>query len=165
MDIAKYLHDLDQNTAEIIQIARQFPHTQLNVSPNNKWSVLQMLEHIILVDRICHAIISRSPDKLGNNPEILGDEKIYKMVVEQKDTNIMTPALLQPKGEIKDLAAFENVFLSQRNELKKDIQNQKIRIDNRVYNHILLGELAISDWLYFIIRHTQRHINQLRDRL
>ncbi len=165
MDIAKYIHDLNQNTTETIQSARNFPAAQLHVSSGNKWNVIQMLEHICLVDKISHAIISRPPDKMVSSSEILGDEKIYKLVVEQKDTSIMTPAILQPQGEIRDLAIFENVFVSQRNELKKDIQTQKFRIDNRVYNHVLLGELTISDWLYFIIRHTQRHINQINHRM
>ena len=40
---------------------------------------------------------------------------------------------------------------------------QQLVIDNRVHKHPSLGEMTVSDWLWFMIRHTERHLEQVKE--
>lgn len=73
----------------------------------------------------------------------------------------MAPEALLPKGEVTDVDAFKKRFQEQRKELKEDIENGKLIIDNRTRKHPRLGEMTVSDWLYFLISHTERHVEQI----
>ena len=122
-----------------------------------------ILEHIYLTDKIVIAIINRPTEKLHTDEEFIGNEKLKRWLVEKQAKKVKAPEMLEPKGDLKDVATFEKVFLAQRNLLKHQIEKGEIVIDNRIHKHPMLGEMTISDWLYFLIHHTQRHLEQAKE--
>ena len=126
--------------------------------------MLEVLEHIYLTDRIIHTIVSRPSDDKSSSEEIIGDDKMKNILVEQRTSKkVSAPEILKPKGSIKDLDTFENIFLAQRKAFKEDIVAGNIIIDNRIHKHPLLNEMTIADWLNFTVHHTQRHIEQIKE--
>ena len=160
MNKQEYFAALDNNTNTVLQLAKDCTTAQLHQCENGKWSVLQILEHIYLTDKIIIAIISRPTEKWHHNEEFIGNEKLKRWLVDEQPMKVKAPEILEPKGDLKDVANFEKIFLTQRNLLKQQIEKGEIMVDNRLHKHPMLGEMTISDWLYFLIHHTQRHLKQ-----
>lgn len=85
------------------------------------------------------------------------------MVVGFRTNRLVSPEILRPKGNIADVATFEKMFVEQRELIKQDLRSGKIIVDHRVHKHPFLGDFTISDWLNFLIYHTQRHLEQIKD--
>lgn len=163
MDLENFVENLDHTTNTVLQVAKDCSPEQLHFKEAGKWSVLEILEHLYLTDRVIFTIISRPSETISPSSEIVGNEALQKILVEKRGHKIISPDMLQPKGEIKDLDALVNLFTSQRETLKKDLLGNKIVIDNRVHKHPFLGEMTIADWLNFTIHHTQRHLEQINE--
>lgn len=163
MDITNYIKILDKSANDTLQLANSCPPSRLTVSVNEKWSVLQILEHIYMTEKLVCGLITKASDKTSETDELLGNDKIKKLVVEKRGQKVSAPESLKPKGDIKDVDGFEKVFLQQRNLLKQEILTGKLTIDNRIHKHPMLGEMTINDWLNFLIHHTQRHLEQIKD--
>ena len=163
MDLINYIRILDDNTNDTFQLAKSCSLDQMQISNDGRWNILQLLEHICIVDHVVYRILLKSSDKISETDEIMGDGKLKRLIVEKREYKVAAPESLHPKGDISDIVTFEKIFLQQRNLLKQDIETGKIIIDNRIHKHPLLGEMAISDWLNFIIHHTQRHLEQIKD--
>lgn len=163
MELTTYFQSLDDNTNDTLQLAKGCPPALLTDNINNKWSVLQILEHICMTEKLICVLVTKPSDKTSESNELIGNDKLQKLVVEKREQKVTAPESLYPKGEIKDLKGFEKIFLEQRNLLKQDIQTGKLTIDNRIHKHPMLGEMTINDWLNFLIHHTQRHLEQIKD--
>ncbi|MGE5106905.1 MAG: DinB family protein [Sphingobacteriales bacterium] len=163
MDKVNYIRILDQNSSDTLQLAKSFSPAQLSSRKKSEWSIMQILEHLCIVDKICYVIISRPSDKIAETNEIIGNHQLKVLVADQRDKKVESPEILRPRGTITDVPVFEKIFLQQRNLLKEDILAGKIIIDNRIHQHSFLGEMTISDWLNFIVHHTQRHLEQIKE--
>ncbi len=163
MDIKDFTDRLNKTTNDILQTVKNCSPEQLNIKKDEHWSVLEILEHLYLTDRIIYTIISRPSANINPSPEIVGNDRIKKLLVEERHQKLNAPEILKPKGEIKDLDIFEKVFLAQRETLKDHILTGKILVDNRIHKHPLVNEMTITDWLNFTIHHSQRHLEQIKD--
>lgn len=158
-----FINDLDKTTNEILQLAKNCSIEQLNYKQGENWSIIEIIEHLYLTDRVIYMVISQPSEIINSDTEIVGKETIRNIMVEQRSKKIISPDILQPKGEIKDLDTQINMFVSQRDKWKNDLSTGKIFIDNRVHMHPILGKMTIVDWLNFTVHHTQRHIEQIKD--
>lgn len=164
MDINDFIERLNSTTNTILQIAKSCSLEQLHFKQGNSWSILEILEHLYLTDRIIYTIISRPSSDMNSSAEIIGNDKIKRLIVEQRNQRkVITPEILKPKGEMKDLITFENAFLVERETLKENLTTGKIVVDNRIHKHPVLNEMTITDWLNFTVHHSQRHIEQIKD--
>jgi len=166
MNLTDYINSLDLNTNETLQIAKNCSTEQLMTNEENKWNVLQILEHIHKVDKICYKIISQpTSEQVSEKNQVLGNENIKQELVINRSKKIVAPDFLQPTGYFQDLLVFENAFVEFREMLKQNLILGKIVVDNKIFKHPIFGEMTISDWLYFIIHHTDRHLEQIKDRV
>jgi hypothetical protein len=164
MDIKDFIDRLNYTTNDILRIVKTCSLEQLNFKQGESWSIFEILEHLLLTDRLIYAIVSRPSSDMNSSAEIIGNEKIKRLMVEQRNRRkVIAPEILKPKREIKDLNTFEKDFLVQRERLKDDITTGKIVIDNRIHKHPFLNEMTITDWLNFTVHHSQRHIDQIKD--
>ena len=165
MNIQEYFLKLDDNAAETLDAAMLFSQTQLQEKPEGKWSVLEILEHILLTEKLIHKIVQMPTDAKASTDELLSESKMQHLLIEKRAIKIEAPEFLHPKGNIKEVEDFKKAFLERRNLLKEQINNHQIVIDNRVQKHPTLGEMTITDWLHFMPLHTQRHVIQIKERL
>ncbi|OFY85616.1 MAG: hypothetical protein A3F72_10645 [Bacteroidetes bacterium RIFCSPLOWO2_12_FULL_35_15] len=163
MPVNSYIKTLDEHTTYTLQLVKSCPPTLQADNINDTWSILQILEHICMTEKLICMLLSKPADKTAETNELFGNDKIKKMVVENRGYKVKAPESLIPKGDIKDVKEFEKVFLQQRDLLKQEIQTGKITFDNRIHKHPVLGEMTIIDWLNFLIHHTQRHLEQIKD--
>jgi hypothetical protein len=165
MDIPVYIQTLDNHTAATLDFLKKSrPDTHLK-GENDSWTGLQVLEHICITEKVVSKLVAKPSEQIHESAELFGAGKLNHLVVAKRAFKVKAPEMLNPKGDIKDLEAFEQVFTKQRNELKQGIIQGNISVDNRIHKHPYLGEMTISDWLHFMISHTQRHIEQIQDHL
>jgi hypothetical protein len=164
MDIANFIETLDNNTNETLRVANGCSMIELASKKDEGWTIIEVLEHIFKTESITLYFLSKPTDKIAGTAELLGEKKLkYDLVEQRKAFKLMSPDILKPKGDIPDIKMFEKMFLDQRNFLKEHLRSGKLVIDNRIHNHPFIGEMTISDWLYFLIHHTQRHLEQIEE--
>jgi len=129
------------------------------------WSIFEILEHIHVTDKAIYHLLSTPSEKKSDSKEIVGAKKLeFYLVQGRNKRKVQSPNLLQPKGRFQDLAEFTTAFTSARNNIKSDLLSGKIIVDNRIHNHFIIGEMTITDWLYFVLYHAERHLKQIEDK-
>lgn len=158
-----YLQRLEAHTVQSLAFVKGLTPRQTLMHAQGKWNVWQQLEHICMTERMVFILVSRPSAETAETPELLGDEKLSQYMLANNQVKIEAPERLQPKGEISDYEQFEKTFTANRTNLKDGILSGRIVIDNRVYKHPVFGAMTISDWLNFMIHHSQRHLNQVKE--
>ena len=159
----RYIKELEQNTNKLLETVKEYPIEKLAKKSGSEWSLLEILEHIYITDKVIYSIVSKPSDKESKDKELFGQNKLEIILIDQRDKKIQSPDFLYPKGHFQNLSSFSSAFIDLRNSLKNDLITEKIKIDNRIHNHPLLGEFTITDWLNFIPLHTERHLKQIED--
>ena len=162
MDIQTYFEELDENTTSIVQLVQSCPENQLHVKQGEAWSVMEILEHILLTERVVISLISRPSERLHTSEALFGKEKMFHLLVTRRDKKIEAPVGLHPKGNLTTSVDFEKQFVTQRNLLKQHLLDGTIVIDSKMHKHPFLGDMPIADWLYMIIHHSLRHAEQIK---
>lgn len=157
------IQKLGENLNYIIQQARACSYENLNKKDAGKWGNHQILEHIYLTEESIHRLLLRRPDKQNQTAEIFGNEKLKRMLVDQRAYKITAPDYLIPTGKYSNIEDFVDEFLLERNALTEDIRAGRIIVDSGIHNHPVLGEMTVPDWIHFLIHHSVRHLEQIKD--
>ncbi|PKB43624.1 DinB family protein [Cellulophaga sp. RHA19] len=160
----KYIKRLEENTSALLKTVKGYSVDKLTVKQGEEWSVLEILEHIYITDKVICGIVLKPSDKESITKELFGQNKLENILVHQREIKIKSPNILQPKGNFKNLSEFNSAFTHLRESLKEDIKAEKLIVDNRIHNHPFLGEMTITDWLNFILFHTERHLKQIEEK-
>jgi hypothetical protein len=163
MEKLDYITHLENDTAQFLQLIESLQPKQLELKPEDKWSVLENLEHILLVEEICIKMLASPSVLIHEKTERIGKEMLQRLIIDRREKKISAPEVLHPKGSITSIQKFKEVFIQQRKQLQTQIQQNQLIIDNRMYKHPFLGEMTVVDWLYFIPIHTNRHLIQIQE--
>ena len=174
MDIASYIENLDSNTEQILadpalkgdmaSARKSAIPEQPAFEPGDKWTVIEVLEHICKTERALISVLLRPSDNMAESEELYGQAELKKIIVDSRTQHKITaPEMLHPTGEISSFEQFEQVFSAQRNLLKQHLLSGEIAISNRTRKHPALGDMTVADWLHFLVLHTQRHMEQIKE--
>lgn len=161
MNIQNYIFELEKTQNELLNALGSSTLQQLTHKENDKWNILEIIEHILITEKTIVNIISKPSNEHSQSNEIIGKEKLHEVLINSNNKKIATLESLKPKGDILDIILFESAFKIHREALKKDLISGVIIIDDRVFKHPYLGDMAVADWLYFLLYHTQRHLQQI----
>lgn len=156
-----FIVKIDKSTQDLLEILKGCSSEFVHFKNDIQWSILEIIEHIYLTDRVIYTIISSTSDTRNFSPEIIGDKNLQKILVINWKEKIKSPDILKPKGEITNMGTLVNLLINQRELWKDDVLKGKISIDNRIFVHPFLGKMTVIDWVNFAIHHTQRHIHQI----
>ncbi|GAB4093739.1 DinB family protein [Flaviaesturariibacter terrae] len=165
MELSAYFDLLARSEKEALAVAGRFSPEALQQRAGEGWSPLQVLEHCCLTEALVIGLLGRPTTEQHEGETVHGSDKIYHLVVNKRAIRIKAPDRLVPTGAFADSAAFEERFLGQRQALRDALSGGTLTIDNRLYPHPVLGNMTASDWLYFLVHHTQRHVEELKERL
>lgn len=163
MDIKGYITLLNRNTGELLNLVRNHDEETLNHRSFNSWSILQVLEHLLITEKYVLDLLTKPGEKLSETAEIKGGEKLHRLLVDMRARKVKAPDMLEPQDQISDLTQFNTLFLKLRTGLADQLDSGTIVVDQRVHSHPTLGEMTVSDWLHFLISHARRHMEQIRD--
>ncbi|MGI4835780.1 MAG: DinB family protein [Janthinobacterium lividum] len=163
MTVPQYLAALAANTQTALTLARQYSPAELAFRPVGDCSIADLLEHICLSDDRTLRLLGCSSGLVAPISEVYGDKNLRKILVDFKEKPRLTES---ETAELKGLAthaAFERCFLAQRQQLSTQLASGQLVISNRAYRHAYLGEMTSTDWLYYLLHHTTRHLNDIRE--
>lgn len=160
-ELKTYLEDLEKNTEEQLALIRSLSEKEKAFRPLNGWSILEVLEHILTTERVVLMMLSRPSANSGSSLSAVGDPYLQAFMKDRINRKFKAPEGLEPKGRLKDFDQFQSSFTEQRNKLRDQLTSGSLKVDERYFKHLILGEMSVSDWLFFIIRHNQRHIDQI----
>ena len=163
MEIAGYITMLNRNTGELLDLVRNKSDETLNHRSFNSWSILQVLEHLLITERYVLQLLTTPTEKVAPSKVLRGEENLNRILVDLRGRKVKAPDMLEPSGEINDIREFSTAFLKSRATLGQSLENGNITVDERVHAHPVLGDMTVSDWLHFLISHARRHMEQIRD--
>ncbi len=164
MDIYQYLTALNANTDSLLELVGKYSADKILFKNPEECSIADLLEHICISDERTISLLQSKSVYIAETSELYGDEKLKKIVVDYKGgPRITENEIKELRGAIKDFSSFEKVFSFQRNRLNDSLKSGQITITNQTYEHLYLKTMTVSDWLKYVIYHTTRHINDIKD--
>jgi hypothetical protein len=155
------LKETEQNLLEILA---EFSEQQAHTTPSpDKWTALACAEHIFVVEVGVVRMLQQQtePTAPEGTASTINREKLDKFL-KNRESKIQAPEIAMPKGRFKTLAEFRTAFVGKRAELYALLDKVNLT-DGVLIPHPLLGNMTKADWIYFIPRHTARHIEQLKE--
>jgi hypothetical protein len=165
IDLPKFHQTLIANVQELKAFLEPLSSGQLEFKRENEWNMLEIAEHILLTEKLVMSLLSQETTTRVEQPELFGTEKLKRFLVDFRHKKVKAPDSIVPKGILADPQQFVTELSQLRAQLVYDIQTGKLAITHATYKHPMLGEMTVTDWLYFIVHHSERHFHQMKDRL
>lgn len=160
-----FIDQINKNTNETLSFVASLSQQQIDYIPQTGWRILEILEHILLTEKLVFLLLKRPSNEKSNNTFIVGENTLKEKIVELRANKLKAPDPLQPKGKFQTATDFINEFAGFRTQLISEIESKSILVDDRIFKHPYLGEMSVPDWLVFITYHNQRHLLQAKELL
>lgn len=164
MNLDFYFTNLKENTQNLLDTIDRIEEEKLTIKDGETWSILEILEHIYLTDKIIFTLLSTPTEHLSEQNEIIGRDTLEKIVIGKNFQKVKAPDVVYPKGLIHNITDFKALFLEQREQIQLSLESGNIKVDHRIFKHSYLGEMSIEDWLNLLLFHTKRHIQQIEEK-
>jgi iron uptake system EfeUOB component EfeO/EfeM len=166
MNIAQYLTDLNINTLETIELISNYTKSELNFKQEGDCSITEILEHICISDEKTFALLKSESEYIADTTELYGDGKLKTIVLDYNGgPKITEMEVKELKGAVTDFLTFKDIFVQQRDMLVDALESGEIQLSNNTYDHLYLGAMTVTDWLNYVIYHTNRHLDDVKDSL
>ncbi|MEO6902067.1 MAG: DinB family protein [Bacteroidia bacterium] len=141
---------------------------QLHHKPSlNAWSILECAEHVYLANCSVSKIICTPslPEKVENQSvELFGEGKLNHLLVNKRAVlKIPAPDYVVPKGIFKTGHDLKKQFNDVINNIITQLDKTDLTKDTQTIKHFRLGEMTKTDWVNFMIAHTNRHLLQIEE--
>lgn len=150
---------LNKSTTKLFREIGRFDNSSFNAPKDTGWNAAQIVEHILLSDIAVLRILQGELSFVGRK----NDEKVplIKNALSNRSSKLEAPSASIPSDSIKDPFSLQQKIMRERNSIIQflaTIQEDSLCISKP---HRFLGELTITEWLWFLICHTERHIQQI----
>jgi hypothetical protein len=155
-----YLELFDSCTIEFDHALHQA--TDVALLEDGLWSAVAIAEHVIKVERNVFLMIPRLTT-VHQEAKNYGNDKLKKIIVDLRARKVLSPATMNPDGRLTSLSQASSEWLQLRAAHRLQLLQRDVVVDERTYEHPYLGVMSVSDWLYFLLHHAQRHALQIMD--
>ncbi|MCG7385511.1 DinB family protein [Paenibacillus sp. ACRRY] len=146
---------------QIWQTVSVLDEEQLNRKPApEQWSVMQVLRHLNLMERI---IVKQAELALQKEQNVTVDKKPYELSLD-RSRSVDAPPHLQPPAEPESLADVRR-DLEQSHQALTDFaqSNDSSLLRSKSFPHPVFGEMDLAQWVDFASYHEERHLGQIKD--
>lgn len=158
---------IEQNLQALYHSYAELKEEQLHYKSAEKvWSILECLEHIYLIDKAVLAVLTTTESKYkteNGQTELFGEEKIRKLLVQGRSFKVPAPDYVQPKGEFTSNTLAKQSVDAIIESITHHIATNSIEQETYTFKHPILGPMTKTDWVHFMIAHTERHILQIEE--
>lgn len=165
IDLNNYRLELGANLDRSLLLLAGLSAEELNWKEGEQWSLLQIAEHILLTEEMVMGILSDGSSELAEKLELFGNNKLKDLLVNLRNHKVKTQRNLEPQGSIRNVEEFQSAMRLSRDTLVSNLKSGEWMVSTETYTHPMLGEMTVSDWLYFLLHHAERHQWQMKDRL
>ena len=154
------MDNLTKNISGLSEAQLQFSASE------EKWSVSQCVEHIILTENMIFGMLKTYMEQPAN-PErkkdiLLSDDQIIATIINRTE-KYKAPEILQTKGKYNDPETALKDLENQRKEILDFIRNTDIEELRNHINNSPAGATDAYQSLLFIAGHTARHTLQIEE--
>jgi hypothetical protein len=152
---------LEQSFEELIILISSLSATQVNTVPfPGSWTVAQVGDHL---RKSYGAIETLNGTTIPTDREVLEKKEMIKSIFLDFDTKFQSPDFIIPSSAPLN----KNELLSRLRIITSEIvafaKNRDLSLTCTDFELPGMGTLTRSEWLHFIVYHTQRHLHQLRN--
>jgi hypothetical protein len=161
MDRNAVIAALEANLRHVERVAARLDATTASTRPaDGRWSPLETLEHLVVVERGVHRAITMAS---GMEPGTLRTRAMDAVVAGAGTVRqpLTAPEMVAPTGRFGSLYDTLQVFRERRTTTLDLARTLDVAWDAHHASHPLLGPLDIGQWLLLAATHAERHIPQL----
>ncbi|GGG93054.1 DinB family protein [Pedobacter zeae] len=158
----KILKQTDETLSALENTLSKFDSTQVNTVPfKGSWTAGQLAEHLILANSGFLQVINGAVDET-DRPADLMLVQIKKDLLDA-DAKYSSPKEIYPEYKIYNQAELLENLKQIREGLSKAVTNLDLTRTCISYELPVYGFLTRLEAVYFVIYHTQRHVDQLKN--
>lgn len=134
-------------------------------STTDSWNILECAEHIYLVNTGVYRILQTPPLASSENTssELHSEGKMNHILVTKRDIKRNAPQFVIPKGIFKTREEVKQAIDKDTNGIITILETTDISKETQTFAHPSIGEMTKTDWMHFLIAHTQRHLFQIQE--
>lgn len=128
------------------------------------WSMEEVAEHVAIVEAQVRKLILELILESPASPEVLGacagkDDQIDRRMADP--TPRTAPEPTQPKGRWATPTELAQSFRDNRQRVLDFMRSATVDPDAYAWEHPAFGPLTLRQWLFFQVRHLERHTEQM----
>lgn len=129
------------------------------------WSILECAEHIHLVNSGIARILQKPAPETNENmvSELFGEGKMNHLLVTKREVKQVAPESVAPKGIFKTAEEAKKAIHKDIHVILHLLNTKDFSQETFIIHHPRLGNMTKTDWLYFLIAHTERHLYQIQE--
>jgi len=156
------LRDSENTNAKLLQLFSSFRQDQINVVPfEGSWTAAQLAEHLLKSDVIILKTLKGPVKQTERKPDV--KVMIIKEIFLDFNTKMKSPDFNTPSNKVHEQKKLLNSLSEKREEITEAIKTKNLSEICVSFALPELGEFTRTEWIYFDIYHSQRHIHQLKN--
>ncbi|XZF74187.1 DinB family protein [Bacillus sp. AL-1R] len=146
---------------ELMEVIDHLTDEQLNRKINNeKWSIMQVLEHLYLIESKLVKLMIRTFNEAPS--EVIQDKPIHLAIDRTK--KITAPPHFEPTDQFMTKKEITEKLNQSRKSLLEFVELTKDqKLDDKGMPHPIFGQINLKQWIPFIGVHEKRHIEQIKE--
>lgn len=154
---------LESGRAELNVMVGSLTEEQARTKPApGRWSVLECLEHVSLVERRFVGMVRESEDGTPAERNEAKESALAERMLD-RDTRRTAPEAVHPAGRYRSISEALQEFNAARDETLRFASEQGAKLLSRSAHHKALGHLNGVEALLLIAGHGRRHTAQMRE--
>lgn len=161
---------LENQRHALLRSLREIPHERLNHQRNNKWSVNQILSHLITAERLSVSYLNKKIQGIeaAADTGFVEELKMLALKISQRlPLKFKAPRVVVENTPTEtSFEKLEEEWTAVRLELKLVLERVEDRhIKRKIYRHVRAGMLNVQHALQFLKEHVGHHTPQIRNQL
>ena len=161
-DIHKLYTDLDNNTRLFLDIFDTIPADKLQQkSEQTNWSIMDCAEHMLISEQAVTQALSGKAEPVEDREPNSKVADISHSFTEFDKRLRGTGGPDTLEGGYNNTADFSRAFRQNREDLKVILEKEPIDWVCKEKEHPIFGFMTRIEWVYYLIYHTERHLQQI----
>jgi hypothetical protein len=163
-DRAAVVAALEANLRHIERIVAHLDPVASAARPTpDVWSVLEIVEHLVMVERAVHKSVAAAAGVAPAERRMRSKDAVIAGLANYPE-NISAPEMVHPKGKFESVAEALRIFRERRTTTLDLARSLDVAWDAHYAPHPLLGTLDVGQWFLLAATHGERHALQIEQR-
>jgi hypothetical protein len=161
MIATEIIPELNAATTRLLREIGRFSSHSFNTSlPGSEWNAGQIAEHILLTDIFIFRVLQGDVEFAGR----LSHEKVevIKQILQAPVGKMEDEEIAIPSDSLKDPVTILQKISRGRYDIIQYLNTIEEDSLCASYSHPQVGTLTVTEWIWFIIYHTEQHTDQLK---
>lgn len=135
-------------------------------SDPNRWSIVDVMEHIAIVEINIFAFIEKSLEKStdpSRRDEIRVTDKQIVGIITNRNGKVEAPEPVRPFGKYSDAQSAREAFHNHQIKVVDFVQTTAADLRHRYWRHLVVGLVDLYQAIVLTTAHTQRHLLQIEE--